>query len=149
MTINTAIERHQFVPPELWGQDHWSTLAYIETKLVEGPYPVQFDARMRQNRRNYRVLERPNKGLLSGVPMSPEHGSRLADGTYLPWHDDWCCVQDMLAAGLFAPGYFEVGFPLKLSTRGYAATAALRKHKAEGGKFTNAGPVVLAALGSP
>jgi hypothetical protein len=80
------------VPSVLWGRDHWSTLAYIETKLVDSDgYAVQFDAHMRQNRRNFRVLgeaPHPRRHAQLGVPMDARYGSRLADGTYLPWHDD-------------------------------------------------------------
>jgi hypothetical protein len=145
MKVNETISENDFVPPELWGRDHYSTLAYVEARLVEGCYTVSFDPRMRQNRRHFRVLP-GRKG--QGVPMSPEHGSRLADGTYLPWHDDWCCVQDMLQAGLFEgdPDDWDAGMTLKLSDKGHAAAAALRKHKAEGGSFSNCGPVVLGAI---
>ncbi len=43
------------VPVELWSKDHWSTLAYIETVMVEhgGRFEVGWDPRMRQNRRNF------------------------------------------------------------------------------------------------
>lgn len=133
-TENTTIREDEFVPMDLWGKDHWSTLGYIETKLVEGPCKVSFDARMRQNRRHYRVLMEARHH--DGVPMSPQYGSRLNDGTYLPWHDDWCCVQDMIAAGLFKDGKWGKGFSLKLTDEGHIATAALRKHKIEGGGFS-------------
>lgn len=134
--INTTIAQDQLVPTELWGRDHWSTLAYIEAKLVDGDYSVKFDPRMRQGRRNFRVLSK-GRGCAGGVVMQPEHGSRLSDGTILPWSDDWACVQDMLADGLFEDGEWDTGFPLKLTEKGYAVAAALRKHKAEGGTYSN------------
>lgn len=88
------------LPPDLWWRDHWSTLAYVETRLVDkGAYSVMFDPRMRQSRRNYRVLP-GNKS--HGVPMDEKNGTRLSNNTYLPWHDDWCCVQGMVDAGLLA-----------------------------------------------
>jgi hypothetical protein len=138
-TINETITENEFVPLELWGRDHYSTLAYVETQLVEGGYAVQFDKRMRQNRRHFRVL--PGRKT-EAVPMSPEHGSRLADGTYLPWHDDWCCVQDMLRLGLFEgePDDWDAGMTLKLTDKGHAVAAALRKHKAQGGSFSDFKP---------
>ncbi len=138
-TLNKTIKDTEFVPPELWGRDHWSTLAYIETKLVDGPYKVCFDPHMRQGRRHYRVLlGKPNgrKTPANAMVMRPEYGSRLADGTYLPWHDDWHCVQDMVKAGLFEDGVWDVGFKLKLTDLGSMVTAALRKLKSEGGSFS-------------
>lgn len=138
MNINTTIAEDSFVSLELWGKDHWSTLAYIETKLVDGDgYCLQFDPHMRQNRRTFRVLAEGAANVRNGVAMSPEHGSRLADDTYLPWHDDWCCVQDMVEAGLFQPGEWEPGFPLILTEKGLAFANALRNHKATGGTFSN------------
>lgn len=146
MNINTTIKEDEYVPRELWGRDHWSTLAYIETKLVDGNgYRVQFDPRMRQNRRHFRVLAGRKS---EGIPMSPEHGTSLSDDTYLPWHDDWCCVQDMLKAGLFTgdPNKWDSGFELRLSEAGHKAIAAVRKHKAQGGSFATCGPLVEVAL---
>ncbi len=96
---------------------------------------------MRQNRRHFRVLAQDEREARRGIPMSPEHGTRLSDGTYLPWHDDWCCVQDMQEAGLFVghpkPAAWDVGVSLKLTEKGHTVAAALRKHKAEGGTFSN------------
>lgn len=139
MKINTEISKIEFVPPELWGRDHFSTLAYIENQLVDNEYCVAFDPHMRQNRTNYRTLgELAGAKVKYGVVMSPEHGSILSDGTYLSWHDDWCCVQDMLHYKLFdgEDDDFDIGFSLKLTELGYNVVANLRKHKAEGGTFS-------------
>lgn len=144
--INDTISVTDYVPAVLWGRDHYSTLAYVETQLVDNRgYRVVFDNRMRQNRRHYRLLPGPKSG---GVAMKPEHGSRLSDGTYLAWHDDWNCVQDMLHAGLFQGDSedWDVGFELKLTDRGHAVVAAVRKHNASGGTFSDCGPMALAAL---
>ena len=154
-TENTAISRDQFVPPELWGRDHYSTLAYVETKLVDDKYSVRFDPHMRQNRRNWRVLSQSKRvplkpgDIRNGLVMDPKYGSRLADDTYLPWHDDWCCVQDMMAAGLFHGDTddFDAGFQLQLTNKGYAAAAAIREHKAKGGNFSICAAAVLIAIG--
>lgn len=135
-----------FVPVELFGKDHWSTLAYIETKLVDGGgYSVRFDPRMRQNRRHFRHLS-GNKQ--NGVPMDVNAGSRLADGTFIKGHDDWQCVQDMLHIGWFkgTDGDWDAGMPLKLTPLGVVAAAAVREHKMSGGNFATAGPFVLAKL---
>ena len=37
-----------YVPPNLFGKDHWSTLAYMETIMVDcGGFQVGADPRMR------------------------------------------------------------------------------------------------------
>lgn len=130
------------VPIELWDRDHWSCLAYIETKMVDSTkgLVVEFDPRMRQNRRNFRVLHEASKRHLQhGVPMAPEYGSRLRDNTFIPGHDDWDCVADFCAAGLLHMGDEEIkpGLKLKLTERGHEVVGELRKHKCNGGIFGN------------
>lgn len=90
-----------FVPPESWEKDHYTTLAYVETRLVDdGEFVVQADPRMRTKRRMYRIL-REHGGSGGGHPMTPEQGSFLQGGVYAAGHDDWDCVCDMAAAGVF------------------------------------------------
>jgi hypothetical protein len=154
--VNHDIPEGEHVPMNLWGRDHWSTLAYIETKLVNhGETVVEFDPRMRQKRRHFRLLlqalpgHRKPGAIVQGQAMEAQHGSRLSDGSYLPWHDDWDCVTDMIEEGLFENDGGDgelIGYPLKLTELGYAATAAIRKHKAEGGNFSNCGEAVATAL---
>lgn len=70
--------------------------------------------------------------------MRPEYATTLADGTQPdPRHDDWCCVQDFAAAGLFTvgPESIEPGATLTFSDEGLALTAKLRQHKAAGGQY--------------
>lgn len=157
MTINTSIRPNDAVPVALWGRDHWSTLAYIETKLVDDDgkdecgYSVRFDPRMRQCRRHFRVLSEALPGHRKreaqfGEPMQPTHGSRLSDGTYLPWHDDWHCVQDLMAEGLFEHGEWDAGMELKLTELGHEVAAALRKHKAAGGTYSDCNALLEAVI---
>lgn len=69
--------------------------------------------------------------------MERSEGSRLADGSVIPDHDDWACVQDMAQAGLLTVGADGVqpGAKLRLSALGHKVTALLREHKAAGGLF--------------
>lgn len=111
------------VPMDLWSKDHWSTLAYLETVMVEheGRFQVGWDPRMRQNRRHFRVMweqcptplrtkadssrdsadSSRDSGPIRGVVMENAHATRLSDGSHVSKHDDWACVQDMAEAGLF------------------------------------------------
>jgi len=126
----------EYIPVEVWGKDHWSTLAYIDALMVDhkGKFEMKGDARMRSNRRHFRLMPTPN-----GVTMSPEHGSRLLDGSIVAGHDDWCCVQDFANAGLLnrTPEQLEPGVVFKLSTKGNELVERLRVHKKNGGTFSN------------
>ena len=133
-----------YVPIARWGPDHWSTLAYLETVAVDcAGFQVGADAKMRSNRRNFRVMHeecaRPKRygRWLPGIVMADHHGTRLNDGTTLPHHDDWCCVQDMAAEGLFDQSVEAVqpGVVLRLSVKGDRVVTALRAHKRAGGSF--------------
>lgn len=153
------------VPMDLWSKDHWSTLAYLETVMVEheGRFQVGWDPRMRQNRRHFRIMweqcpkplrtkadSSQDSGPIRGVVMDSDHATRLADGSRVDKHDDWACVQDMAQAGLFlaADGVgpltmadVEPGVILRLSERGAALCDALRAHKrTPGGRFATFRP---------
>lgn len=132
------MNENEHVPMELWGKDHWSTLAYIETRLVDnGGFKVEFDPRMWQKRRNFRVLIESalSNVVRSGVPMDPNHGSCLVDGAVLKSHDDWDCVMDMAEAGLLTVEEFKPGEPVTLTNEGQRVVMALRQHKVNGGSF--------------
>jgi hypothetical protein len=108
--------RDQYVPMSLFGKDHWSTLGYIETRMVDhGGYMIACDARMRTLAHNHRIFSyRPTDNLQKqGCSLAMlgkrgdgpdndnvKNGSFLNDGSRLPKHDDWDCIQDLAAAGL-------------------------------------------------
>lgn len=137
-------ELDEHVPIDRWSKDHWSTLAYIETVMVDcGGFQVGLDARMKTNRRNFRVFhercphpKRPWPTQMA-MSMNPEHATRLKDGSQVASHDDWACLQDMAAAGFFneTPEDIDVGMIVTLSDKGRAVANALRDHKANGGQF--------------
>jgi hypothetical protein len=137
------------VPMNLWGKDHWTTLAYIETVMVDtGGFQIGRDSRMRANRRNFRVMAEQcpdpkrvsqGQGRLAVVMDRDAHATRLNDGTTISNHDDWCCVQDMAEVGLFTlrQDQIEPGEILHLSSLGREVITKLREHKAVGGKFAD------------
>ncbi len=126
------------IPEDLFGRDHFSTLAYIETRLVDGKkYVICCDARMRTDAHNRRIfMHRPGKQIsnpnrymvaMIGRPASP---TRLRDGIEVPQHDDWDCIQDMAKAG------YIVGDALRYPFRGMprptgVGSAAARKELAD------------------
>ena len=137
-----TFSQDEIVPMEFWGKDHWSTLAYVETVMVEhAGFQIGSDARMKSNRRNFRVMReqcpRPKRTnhAFGGIVMNPEHSSVLRNAASVN-HDDWCCVQDMAAAGLFIESDCQPGVVLRLSEYGAHVVNALREHKRVGGSYT-------------
>ena len=147
MTTEKQYAPTDYIPMSVWSKDHISTMAYVETVMVDcGGFQVGADARMRSNRRNDRVMTqqcpRPKRSggpKTMGITMSPEHGTRLKNGQRLDNHDDWACLQDAAEEGLFTVGAegIEPGEVLHLSEKGLAYCAALRAHKATGGNFAS------------
>lgn len=134
-----------YIPMDKWAKDHWSTFAYIETVMVDcGGFQVGRDAMMKSNRRHFRVMAEQcpnpkrtkNTGALA-ICMSPEHATILNDQQQLPGHDDWCCMQDMAAQGLFDldVDHIEPGVTLHLSELGFKVASELRRHLSNNGKM--------------
>lgn len=138
---------NEYVPMNKWGKDHWSTLAYVETVMVDcNGFQVGRDAHMKSNRRHFRIMaedcpnpKRTKNSSSLAICMLPQYATILNDQQQVPNHDDWCCVQDMAAEGLFTVDVsgVEPGVVLHLSDYGHTVVSALRKHRADGGKFSN------------
>lgn len=146
-----------YVPVENFGPDHWSTLAYAETVMMEcGGFQVGYDARMRQGRRNYRVMQeecrrpsRPTSGG-HGVVMEAKYSTVLKDGSVEVGHDDWSCVQDMVVAGLMGikegdkivtdVTLMEPSAVLHLTEEGQRLSNQVRAHKRGGGSWRDFAP---------
>lgn len=114
------------IPVERWGKDHWSMLAYVETRAVD--YGGKVDPR--------HLRENPLVSPPRGNPMpSNEHPTRLVDGEKVSPHDDWCCIEDLIAFGLLVWEGTGANPIFRLTARGWAVVSALRQHKAKGGTF--------------
>lgn len=137
-------EGNDYVPISMWGHDHWSTFAYLETRTVD--YGGLVDNRhMRCNPRLHRAFAAHLAGGFDNrIADGSGYPTRLGGGKELDKHDDWSCLEDMVTAGLIKarqrvqyPG--EVfGFAqakVELTESGHRVAAVLRRHKAEGGKF--------------
>jgi len=109
------------VPIDKWGKDHWSVFAYIETLCVDGNRVIDH-RRMRRD----------------GV----KYPTRLKGMEELPNHNDWDCADDIEAAGLAENAGTGINRLYKLTEKGFEVAALLRKHKANGGWFSNFVPEV-------
>jgi len=113
----------------LFGKDHWSTFAYIETLCVDGNgTPSRDRMRCHANRHPF-LVGRAGDG--SAYP------TRLKGGATLTTHDDWDCAADFEVFGLIENVGSSVNPMFRLTKKGYGVAAQLRKHKAEGGNFSN------------
>jgi hypothetical protein len=94
-----------FTSVSLWGKDHWSTLLYLETRIVDHGGKIK-DANMRGK--------------------NPQYPTRLNDGTVIEMHSDWDCLDDMIHAGMVTVDEDVYG----LTDYGWTVVGALRKYRA-------------------
>jgi len=115
-----------------WGKDHWSTFAYIETRIVD------FSGVPNKEHLRCNLKLHPQYGHRGGC--ASKYPTRLREGVAVD-HDDWSCLDDAVEAGLLetvGTGLFPV---YKLTDAGLKLAAELRTHKASGGAFSNFRPV--------
>ena len=151
-----------------WGKDHWTTFAYIETRAVEC-LAVDADRMRTHPRLHLRCFQMKRHGGSFGD--GSRYPTRLKNGESVAPHDDWSCVEDMIAEGLLetAPHHSDgtgkkpkvnsrMDFgqrcalcdPLtgrcdatyKLTPKGFAVAHQLREHKASGGNFADFMPTL-------
>ncbi len=171
MTTTTAWPHH--VSIELWGSDHYDTLAYVEARAVDhGGILAHPNMRTDAGRhpRFYKPLHMP-----SSASDGSRYPTRLINGQTREHHDDWDCLFDMVAEGLIvlvnnkATGYWEVepgrrgplrspdstapiptqrvpDQKVKLTGRGSELVAQLRRQAAEGHSRRKLDPEFLAAF---
>ena len=76
------------IPPERWGRDHWTTIAYAFTR-----------AGRVMGREHLRITGAPIPGVPTSVPIK-EYPTRLQGDVELHGHDDLDCLRDAEAAGI-------------------------------------------------
>ena len=112
------------VAPDRFGRDHRSTLLYIESRCVDFRGSVE-QKHMRTNNARH-----PGRG--PGLSWKPQHGSRLADGSVLPEHDDWDCIDDMIRCGWMENHGSAINPSYCLTDAGWAEAHRVRRERAEG-----------------
>lgn len=144
------------IPIERWGRDHWSTLAYVETRIVDHGGRLDLN-HMRAHPRVHRAFA--NAASREADTASP---TRLNDDTTVDRHDDWSCVEDAVALGLLTMDEQEPiqrrradeggAFSKARSPRfvltdlGRDVANQLRAHKGNGGSFATFRPTLPSAL---
>ena len=109
-----------YVPPELWGRDHFTTLMYLETVVVNHGGKLSLtDQRMREwGRRG-------------------KYPTRCRYGIELDNHDDWNCLDDFADAGLVTidNDIYLNSIVIALTDTGWNLVRELRTHKAKHGDY--------------
>lgn len=150
------------VPMEKWGKDHWSLLAYVEDRCVNGRAIDGVGNVGEIDKRRVRANEQTHPLLAvnsSAVKWNESWGSRLrgyfafadradpakaeAAGFQLRAHDDWDCLDDLEAAGLVDILSMINGY-VTMTPKGQAMAAQLREHKTNGGQFASFEPTLQA-----
>lgn len=147
-----------------WGKDHWSTLAYVETRIVDYNGVLDND-HMRCNPRLHRALYLGRVKMMRGfggndfVDGEYKHPTQLKNGRTIPNHDDWSCIEDMVEEGMVRilrdqtnlkermehGPFYGTTITVALTDLGTRIAYQLREHKANGGNFSEfvPGPQLL------
>lgn len=115
-----------------WGKDHWSLLAYIETRCVD--YNGNLDMkhlRVNSKKRGYSN----GTGLRSSWQDS--WGTQMKNGVISDTqHDDIDVLEELEAEGFITNNLTNLNPLISLMDKGFEAIGKLRKHKANGGSFS-------------
>lgn len=114
---------------EQWGQDHWSLLAYIQTRCVDHGGEINLD--------HFRCNEKRHPGLVARhAKGSSDNGTRLKFG-FLTNHDDHDVAADLEAAGLLKHIGTGINPKFKLTAEGWRVVNLLFRHKAAGQNYAS------------
>lgn len=115
-----------------FGRDHWNVLAYVETRAVD--HKGVLDPRqMRCNSNRHPGLN------LNGFEWMDGWSTRVKEGQW-SGHDDWDCVDDLQRMGLLTLDGTGLHPIAKLTPQGVDMAHALRRHKMQGGSFSDFEP---------
>jgi hypothetical protein len=116
------------VPIADFGQDHWSTLAYLETRAVDHRGLLQREHMRVDPARHPLHAHRGSQGMVSPT--------RLAANQELDNHDDYDVIDDLVAAGLLHPlGGTGLQPRVALTEEGWRVAGLLRRWRAAGCSF--------------
>ena len=102
------------IPIEKFGQDHWSTFAYVETRAVDD---------------GGKLNPRKMRGDGFKYPTRLKNEENPPEG-----HNDWDCLFDLESAGLLVSGG-SIYPMVHLTPLGWKVASQLRQWKAAGNNF--------------
>jgi hypothetical protein len=118
------------VPIEKFGKDHWSTLLYVKARAVDFKGLLEMD-RMRTDLSRHPQYATPLKIQAGGTKKYP---TRLSSGEKLLDHDDWECLDDLVAAGLLVSTGTGIHPAYQPTLRGWEIVSRLRQRLATGNR---------------
>lgn len=117
------------IPLANFGRDHWSTLAYLETRAVDHRGKIELlPLRCNIERHPHYAHRGSSKNL---------QGSRLRGGMVVEGHDDWDCIDDLEAAGLLRSEGTGTNPRYALTPLGWEVAGKLRQHLAATHSYTS------------
>lgn len=126
----------QPIPVSEWGRDHWSTFAYIETRIESfGGAPDMNHLRTDPKRHPWLVGHLVRRFEMPTEDVGAKYPTQLRDGVR-EHHDDWDCLDDAVSAGLLAHVGTGANPVYEMTDAGALAANALRAHKRGGGSFS-------------
>ena len=125
-------------PVAKWGRDHWSTLLYVESRCVDYKGEIA-NERMRTHPRVHRKLLGDAQALYG---IGGDYPTVLRNGDTIDRHDDWSCLEEMVAHGLVVvvgerdrrPSQHFTGgeVTVRLTDLGWRVAHRIRRDRAEG-----------------
>jgi hypothetical protein len=112
---------------EMFGRDHWSTFAYIETRVVD------HDGRAEREKMRCDVSRHPHLIGPHYGDVGKKYPTRLAGDVLLEDHDDWDCADDLVCVGLLENLGTSTNPIFRLTDEGWSIAKQFRMHRAEGG----------------
>ena len=113
-----------------FGKDHWSTLLFLETQIVDKQFPIDL------NRLRINSTKRPFRNS-SPFGWKDDYSTILKNGEKEIGHDDIDVVNDFEDFGYLKNNGTNINIYPMLTERGYSVVSALRRHIANGGSTRN------------
>lgn len=120
-----------FFPLGKWGKDHWSMLAYVETRAVDcrGDLDLRH-IRVNTDKRGFSNGNFPND------KWNPEYATRQQNGSKPDrTHDDIDVMDDLKEQGYLEYKYACGKFTVTMSEEGNKVCGLVRAHKTAGGQY--------------
>jgi len=121
-TVARSANRPELTPAT-FGRDHWSTLLYLETRIVDYGGKVE--------NRNLRCITKRHPFFAHGHDASG-HPTKLKGTNTIPNHDDWDCIEDLIEAGLVEWNGTGASPVFALTDLGWTVAGYCRRWRAEG-----------------
>lgn len=124
------------IPPDEFGQDHWSLLAYVGAACANllGEHAEVDRSRLRCNVGRHPGLRTDRHAAL--LTWREVYSTRLKNGTE-SGHDDWDCLDDLEKAGYVSVGGTGIHPIVSLTSAGLREVVAINAHRKSGKRFAD------------